>query len=148
MGKHLDKFNNALIIFIFVFLIFFSERGIAPGATKTYQWKVPDRSGPSATDPNCIVYAYYSHINKEMDTNSGLIGPMVVCHPGILGENGRRQDVDREIALLFTVLDENKSWYLDDNIQEFCGTPSAVDKADGVFEESNLMHGKLKDLCL
>ncbi|XP_033645179.1 hephaestin-like protein isoform X2 [Asterias rubens] len=118
-----------------------NERGIAPGATKTYQWKVPDRSGPSATDPNCIVYAYYSHINKEMDTNSGLIGPMVVCHPGILGENGRRQDVDREIALLFTVLDENKSWYLDDNIQEFCGTPSAVDKADGDFEESNLMHG-------
>ena len=68
---------------------------------------------------------------------------MVVCRPGILGEDGHRQDVDREISLLFTVLDENKSWYLDDNIQEFCGTPNAVDKEDGEFEESNLMHGKV-----
>ncbi len=117
------------------------EKGIAPGATKTYQWKVPERAGPIATDPNCIVYAYFSNVNKEMDTNSGLVGPMVVCRQGILGKNGRRQDVDREIALLFTVLDENKSWYLDDNIQEFCGTPNAVDKADPDFEESNLMHG-------
>ncbi|XP_038057042.1 hephaestin-like protein [Patiria miniata] len=117
------------------------EEGVGAGSTKIYRWRVPERAGPTATDPNCVVYAYYSNIDKEQDSNSGLVGPMVVCRPGTLGEDGRRRDVDREFALLFTVSDENKSWYLEENIAEFCGKPEEVDREDGDFEESNLMHG-------
>ncbi|XP_022102595.1 hephaestin-like protein [Acanthaster planci] len=118
-----------------------SEGGVQAGGNKTYRWKVPERAGPTAADPNCVVYAYYSNIDKERDTNSGLVGPMVVCRPDTLGEDGRRRDVDQEFVLLFTVMDENKSWYLDENIAKFCSMPNLVDKEDAGFQESNLMHG-------
>ena len=54
-----------------------------------------------------------------------------------------RRDVDREFALLFTVSDENESWYLDENIDKYCKNPGNKDtlKADEDFQESNKMHG-------
>ncbi|XP_071964870.1 hephaestin-like protein [Antedon mediterranea] len=115
--------------------------GILPGETYMYEWVVPATSGPSETDSSCVTWAYYSSVNPVRDINSGLIGPLIVCKPGTVNKDGFRTDVDREYAVLFTVLDENKSWYLDENINTYCFTPSSVDKADGVFEESNLMHG-------
>ena len=54
--------------------------------------------------------------------------------------NGKRKDVDKEFALLFTVLDENESWYLDENIKKYTD-PSKVMKTDDGFKESNKMHG-------
>jgi len=41
---------------------------------------------------------------------------------------------------LFTVTDENMSWYLDENIAAYAD-PSAVDVESDEFVESNLMHG-------
>lgn len=54
-----------------------------------------------------------------------------------------RSDVDHEFALLFTVLDENESWYLDENIDTYCKNPGNKDqlKDDEDFQESNKMHG-------
>lgn len=54
-----------------------------------------------------------------------------------------RSDVDREFVLLFTVLDENESWYLDENIKTYCKNPGDKEtlKADDDFMESNKMHG-------
>ncbi len=51
-----------------------------------------------------------------------------------------RKDVDKEFALLFTVMDENQSWYLDDNIKTYALTPNSVSKSDDGFKESNKMH--------
>ena len=65
---------------------------------------------------------------------------MLLCKPGALSESNTRQDVDKAFVLLFEVLDENESWYLDDNIQTFGNNAS---KDDPEFEESNLMHCKL-----
>lgn len=45
---------------------------------------------------------------------------------------------------MFTVSDENLSWYLDDNIKKYCKTPTKVDKDDEDFQESNKMHGEQK----
>lgn len=45
-------------------------------------------------------------------------------------------------TLMFTVSDENLSWYLDDNIKQFCKTPNKVDKDDEDFQESNKMHSE------
>ena len=42
---------------------------------------------------------------------------------------------------MFAVFDENKSWYLDDNIRHFCDQ-SKVNKADPDFYKYNVMHSK------
>ena len=62
---------------------------------------------------------------------------------GILtGSSQRRQDVDIDFFLMFSVVDENLSWYLDENIASFCTDPGLVDKEDEEFQESNKMHGQ------
>ena len=59
---------------------------------------------------------------------------------GILGRDGQRTDVDKEFALIFSVFDENESWYLKENILKFAGDPQSVDTDDEDFKESNKMH--------
>ncbi|NWU31116.1 HPHL1 protein, partial [Dyaphorophyia castanea] len=48
--------------------------------------------------------------------------------------------IDREFYLLFSIFDENDSWYLNKNIEAFTGDPSKVDENDADFIESNKMH--------
>ncbi|NWR70440.1 HPHL1 protein, partial [Centropus unirufus] len=48
--------------------------------------------------------------------------------------------IDREFYLLFSIFDENDSWYLNKNIEAFTGDPSKVDENDADFKESNKMH--------
>lgn len=69
---------------------------------------------------------------------------MYAC-PGTLDGNSppQRKDVDHNFFLLFSVIDENLSWYLDDNIAAYCSDPTSVDKEDEDFQESNMMHGEL-----
>lgn len=61
--------------------------------------------------------------------------------------------------LLFAIMDENKSWLLDQNIQRFCTDPDGAmtKKTDGGFVKSNKMYsingrvfGNLEglDMCL
>ncbi|XP_051902773.1 ferroxidase HEPHL1 isoform X2 [Hippocampus zosterae] len=108
---------------------------VAPGETFTYTWQVLE--GPSSSDSPCIPYLYYSATAPVEDTNSGLVGPLLVCSRGTLGENGT-QGVDKEFFLLFSVMDENLSWYLNENIEIFGTNESKVDDED--FQESNKMH--------
>lgn len=48
---------------------------------------------------------------------------------------------DKEQHAVFSVFDENKSWYLDDNIRSYCDR-SKVNKADPNFYKSNVMHSE------
>ncbi|NWU95177.1 HPHL1 protein, partial [Upupa epops] len=48
--------------------------------------------------------------------------------------------IHREFYLLFSIFDENDSWYLNKNIEAFTGDPSKVDENDADFKESNKMH--------
>ncbi|NXE26094.1 HPHL1 protein, partial [Ardeotis kori] len=48
--------------------------------------------------------------------------------------------IDREFYLLFSIFDENDSWYLNKNIEAFTGDPSKVDENAADFKESNKMH--------
>lgn len=50
--------------------------------------------------------------------------------------------IQHEFFLLFSVMDENKSWYLEKNIEEFGSSDLDPDKDE--FQESNKMHG----MCL
>lgn len=52
-----------------------------------------------------------------------------------------QKGIDREFYLLFSIFDENDSWYLNKNIEAFTGDPSKVDENDEDFKESNKMHG-------
>lgn len=52
-----------------------------------------------------------------------------------------QKGVDREFYLLFSIFDENDSWYLHKNIEAFTGDPSKVDENDEDFKESNKMYG-------
>ncbi|KAL7847206.1 hypothetical protein SRHO_G00221860 [Serrasalmus rhombeus] len=118
---------------------------VLPGNMSRYQWIVPERSGPGISDPNCISFAYYSAVDFIKDTVSGLIGPLVICRKGTLNWDRQRLDIDREFALLFFIFDENKSWYLEQNIKTYYNSSLPLLR-DGDFEESNKMHainGKL-----
>lgn len=56
-----------------------ADDAVPPGQTYTYTWRVPERAGPSETDNECITWSYYSHVNPTKDTNTGLIGPLIIC---------------------------------------------------------------------
>lgn len=56
-----------------------------------------------------------------------------------------RNDIDQDVVLMFSVVDENQSWYQEENILS-CLNSESVDLEDPEFQESNLMHGKKKKI--
>ncbi|XP_073912245.1 ferroxidase HEPHL1-like isoform X2 [Castor canadensis] len=114
---------------------------VPPGKNYTYVWPVREEYAPAPADANCLTWVYHSHIDAPKDICSGLIGPLLVCKEGMLNRySGTRADVDREFIIMFTLVEENQSWYLDENIRHFCTDPDSVDKDDAVFQRSNKMH--------
>ncbi|XP_078513094.1 ferroxidase HEPHL1 isoform X2 [Lissotriton helveticus] len=109
------------------------------GATFQYTWTVPENAGPTNSDPPCLTYLYYSAVDGVMDTNSGLVGPLIVCKKNTLNDDGT-QGINKEFYLLFTVFDENLSWLFEKNIDMFAKDPLNIDREDEIFQESNKMH--------
>lgn len=101
---------------------------VPPGKTYVYTWPVPERAGPGPNDPSSLAWQYHSHVKEMADTNSGLVGFIVVTRRGMARPDGRPKDVDREIFTHFLMYDENQSWYLDHNIQTYCTDPKGVKK--------------------
>ena len=116
------------------------DDAVQPGFTHTYTWPVPERAGPGPNDPSSILWMYNSHVDEPGDTNAGLIGPIIISARGTTKADGTPKDVDREFVTMFTVFDENRSLYLDENIQTYAGQPPTVNPDDEGFIESNLMH--------
>jgi len=116
------------------------DDAVPPGGTYTYVWEVPERAGPGPADPSSVAWLYHSHVDEPRDTNSGLVGVIVVTRAGAARADGSPQDVDRELVTLFSVLDENASWYIDENIERFVGAMSEDEREADEFVESNLMH--------
>ncbi|MCC6574965.1 MAG: multicopper oxidase domain-containing protein [Planctomycetes bacterium] len=113
---------------------------VAPGNTHSYHYRVPERAGPGPNDGSSVMWMYHSHVDEPVDVNAGLLGPIIVTRRDMARPDGTPVDMDREFVLLFEVMDENKSNYLQDNIQAYCGNPGSVDPDDPDFQESNLMH--------
>uniref|UniRef100_H2ZM28 F5/8 type C domain-containing protein n=1 Tax=Ciona savignyi TaxID=51511 RepID=H2ZM28_CIOSA len=99
----------------------FTNRGsVFTGHTRTYTWTVPPMADidTSVHPSECTVSYYHSNADAHKDIHSGLIGPLLICNPGILGSSGEiRYDVDREFYLLFKEFDETQSWYVEENQQ-------------------------------
>ncbi|KAE8293886.1 Ceruloplasmin [Larimichthys crocea] len=112
---------------------------VRPGTVHTYEWTVPVGAGPVRGEADCLTYLYYSGVDPVKDTNSGLVGPLLVCRLSSL-KKGEQKNYNKEFHLMATVFDENLSWYLDDNIRTFTTAPTTVNKEDEGFMESNKMH--------
>jgi manganese oxidase len=107
------------------------DDGVPPGGTYTYIWLANDRSGPSPGEPSSALWMYHSHADETKDVNSGLIGPLVVTARGKAKPDGSPADVDREVVMAFAEMDENLTWYIDENIKKYALEPAKVRKARG-----------------
>lgn len=68
---------------------------------------------------------------------------LFVCNLGTADETSiEGTGAANAFALMFSIVDENFSWYLDENIKTFCLEPATVDKEDERFQTSNRMHGE------
>jgi FtsP/CotA-like multicopper oxidase with cupredoxin domain len=110
-----------------------ADDAVPPGGEHVYVWPVPERAGPAEGDPSSILWMYHSHTNEDKDVNAGLMGPMIVAARGMIGPDGTPADVDREFIISFHEVDENASWYLEDNIQTYAGNPASVDRTQVQF---------------
>uniref|UniRef100_A0A4W5Q877 Coagulation factor VIII, procoagulant component n=1 Tax=Hucho hucho TaxID=62062 RepID=A0A4W5Q877_9TELE len=110
---------------------------VQPGEVRVYTWRITRKQGPTAEEFDCKAGAYYSTQNKEKDLHSGLIGPLVICKPGTLHPQLNLQPNLQEYALLFHTFDETKSWYLDENIRQYCTPPCQAQRDDPWFQLSN-----------
>ena len=110
-----------------------ADDAVPPGGTHTYVWPVPARAGPAENDQSSVFWMYHSHTNEDKDVNAGLMGPMIVTADGATQPNGMPEGVDREFIVSFHEVDENVSWYLEDNIQAYTLDPASVDREEILF---------------
>jgi manganese oxidase len=116
-----------------------ADDAVPTGGTHTYVWQVPPRAGPGPGDGSSVMWMYHSHTDEIGDTYAGLMGPMEITRRGMARPDGSPKDVDREVFALYSVMNENQSPFLDDNVHRFA-EPPFPDPEDEDFEESNLMH--------
>ncbi len=119
---------------------------VPPGGGNVYTWPVPERAGPGPNDPSSVGWLYHSHVEEMRDTDSGLAGFISVTRRGMARPDGTPKDVDREFFSLYLMYNENQSWYLEHNINTYCGDPKGVNKLKSgpliegtTFKTSNFM---------
>uniref|UniRef100_A0A8D0CYV1 Coagulation factor V n=1 Tax=Sander lucioperca TaxID=283035 RepID=A0A8D0CYV1_SANLU len=115
------------------------SHGVQPGETHTYIWRVVEEDEPLDGDSRCLTRLYHSAVDTVRDIASGLIGQILICKYRSLNIRGVQLKADKEQHAMLAVFDENKSWYLDENIRQYCDR-SKVNKADLDFYKSNVMH--------
>uniref|UniRef100_A0AAR2KQL0 Coagulation factor VIII, procoagulant component n=1 Tax=Pygocentrus nattereri TaxID=42514 RepID=A0AAR2KQL0_PYGNA len=108
---------------------------VPPGEIMMYLWTLTAEDAPADADPRCLTRLYHSTVDPERDVASGLVGPLIICKSQSLDKRGK---VVR--PLIFSVFDENKSWYLEENIQTYIAVPSKVDRNDPRFYKSNVKY--------
>lgn len=110
---------------------------VAPHQQYVYTWQVPERAGPGSMDGSSVMWMYHSHTDEVSDVFSGLVGPMEITARGKARPDGSPNDVDREIFVLYAVMDENTTHYLEAERTKLAKPPAATDKE---FQLSNKMH--------
>ncbi|TKC47341.1 hypothetical protein EI555_006396, partial [Monodon monoceros] len=114
-------------------------KAVQPGETYTYKWNILESDEPMENDAQCLTRPYYSNVDITRDIASGLIGLLLICKSRSLDKRGIQRAADIEQQAVFAVFDENKSWYIEDNIYKFCENPEKVKRDDPKFYESNIM---------
>ncbi len=114
-----------------------ADDAVPPGGSHVYLWPVPERAGPAENDGSSVFWMYHSHTNEVKDVNAGLIGPMIVDRRGSLTADGKPEGIDRELIVAFAEFDENESWYLQENIDRYTGTPDSTAISRAFFGNMN-----------
>ncbi|KAF6292812.1 coagulation factor V [Rhinolophus ferrumequinum] len=114
-------------------------KAVQPGETYTYKWNIPESDEPTENDAQCLTRPYYSNVDISRDIAAGLIGLLLICKSRSLDKRGIQRAADREQKAVFAVFDENRSWYIEENINKFCESPEKVNREDPKFYESNVM---------
>ncbi|XP_056456329.1 coagulation factor VIII [Gadus chalcogrammus] len=114
--------------------------GVPPNTTFSYVWKLGPDSGPLEGDPQCLTQLYQSTVHPERDLASGLVGTLLICKYEAIDHVGRLVGPDQEMSMMFAVFDENRSWYIDQNIHTYSSDPSKVDPSDPDFLSSNIIY--------
>ncbi|KAJ8350373.1 hypothetical protein SKAU_G00255030 [Synaphobranchus kaupii] len=114
------------------------SNAVQPGQSHTYVWEVLEENEPTSSDFRCLSRMYHSAVDTPRDIASGLIGPLLICKGQSLNKKNMQLKADKEQQAVMAVFDENKSWYLEDNIRSYC--TNKVNKDDPEFYNSNVMH--------
>ncbi|KAG1665501.1 hypothetical protein FOA52_009762 [Chlamydomonas sp. UWO 241] len=105
-----------------------ADDAVRPGAMHEYIWAVPERAGPGFADPSSVMWMYHSHSDEALDTWAGLAGPMIITRRGAeLKADGSPADVDSEVTLFLTAMDEAQSLFTADNIATYFGPSYALE---------------------
>ena len=116
-----------------------ADDGVPPGGTHRYVWPVPERAGPTEHEGSSAFWMYHSHHDEIRDVASGLIGPLIVTRKGMARPDGSPTDVDREIVVGFIEVDENSSWYVEENIATYATDPKGVRLGRGPFGDLSVL---------
>lgn len=109
-----------------------TDDAVFPGATHVYVWEIPERAGSGPSDGSSIAWLYHSHVDEMKDIASGLFGPIIVTARGKAQPDGRPIDVDSEFVTIMITINENESWYLNENIQRFTSDPKGINRSESV----------------
>jgi len=110
---------------------------VPPGQTYTYTWEVPERAGPGPNDPSSIVWLYHSHVDEQKDIDTGLVGAIVVTARGMANPDGTPKDVDREVVAVFHIVNENQSWYFNQNVAAYTPKLKRAQRAEAIPVDEN-----------
>uniref|UniRef100_A0A8C1IRX2 Coagulation factor VIII, procoagulant component n=1 Tax=Cyprinus carpio TaxID=7962 RepID=A0A8C1IRX2_CYPCA len=145
-SRPFNIYPNGLTIILPLKNVDLRSLAVPPGEIMTYLWKLTADDGPTEADPRCLTRLYQSMVDPVRDVASGLVGPLIICKSQSLDKKGRVVTSDKEKKLLFTVFDENRSWYFEENMKKNSEDPTKIDRKDPDFYNSNVMHsGVTKD---
>jgi len=111
-GLHYDKANEGAWYIPFETSTPVPRRGrssyprVPPGGHYTYHWFADESSGPPEGGPSSIVWSYHGHIDEPVETNAGLVGPIIVTAKGKAKPDGSPKDVDDEFVAWFMIFDQ------------------------------------------
>jgi manganese oxidase len=111
---------------------------VGPGARRAYVWQVPTSAGPGMNDGSSIAWRYFCPVDENRDENTGMIGPIIVTRRGSAKPDGSPSDVDREVPVLFTMMDENDSRLVDANVADPSINSRHVNRHAPNFEFDNI----------
>ncbi|XP_063431759.1 hephaestin-like [Mytilus trossulus] len=109
------------------------DDSVPPGETYTYRWSMLNSFAPTEDDDNCIPVGYHPHIRSNKDIDTGLVGILLICKPGILNPDNSRKDVDREFVLYADTVNETNSWLIEESLN-LCLNPQ---RCRQLFNEKN-----------
>ncbi|XP_078514443.1 coagulation factor V [Lissotriton helveticus] len=114
------------------------RHAVKPGETFTYEWYIHDTDGPTQNDAQCVTRPYYSAVDMTSDIASGLIGQLLICKTLTVNTRQLQKKADIEQHLVFAVFDENKSWYLEENMKKF--HKDFLKQDESKFYSSNVLY--------